>query len=77
MVRKGPFGSGGNRKRIWLPGAVPDLREDRSQVTGVQRVRGWRCGAGSGCGQGEQPEGGVLDWEWRDEDAQGGRVAEA
>ena len=59
-VRKGPRSGEGNRKRIWLPGAVLDMREDRSQVGGVQLLRGWRRGAASGCGRGDHG-GGALD----------------
>ena len=54
-ARKGPWGSGGG-KGFGYQGAVLDLREDRSQVSGVQRVRGWRRGARSGCSRCEQPE---------------------
>ena len=50
----------GSRKRIWLSGVVLDMREDRSQVGGVQRLRGWRRGAASGCGRGDHG-GGALD----------------
>ena len=59
-VRKGPRGGEGGRKRVWLPGAVLDVPEDRSQLGGVQRLRGWRRGAASGCGRGDHG-GGALD----------------
>ena len=71
-VRKGPRSGEGGMKRIWLPGAVLDMREDRSQVGGVQRLRGWRRGAASGCGRGDHG-GGALDRGQRAEDAKRGK----